>query len=261
MNTHNLSKAFASIGTRVCIDRVRNARSPLGISVSKDKKGEYFSIRVDQTYTHIPFCIHIAETNKKLKQMVIAISYTIGEFKALFTTQHFLIGKDECHLFVAGLNNGISVKKAFTELRPGSISATLSATGVKEKNWYKRKNKTFIRQGEWFFIPAALPPISMPVVHKKEPISRNAGKPHIVDELMRVGGEVVYVKNSQVITKETYEHLSHRDRLRTRQRVRGARVFVRGYVRHPDHKTIFLDGWHEVHLNREVSLQGNEFVD
>ena len=33
--------------------------------------------------------------------------------------------------------------------------------------------------------------------------------------------------------------------------VRDAEVFARGGVRHPDHKTIHLDGWHRVYLNRE----------
>jgi hypothetical protein len=32
---------------------------------------------------------------------------------------------------------------------------------------------------------------------------------------------------------------------------RDATVHARGSVRHPDHKTIHLDGWHRVHMNRE----------
>ncbi len=36
-----------------------------------------------------------------------------------------------------------------------------------------------------------------------------------------------------------------------RRMTRDAVVHVRGSVRHPDHKTIRLDGWHRVYLNRE----------
>ena len=32
---------------------------------------------------------------------------------------------------------------------------------------------------------------------------------------------------------------------------RDMKVYVRGRVRHPDHKTVYLDGWHEVFTNTE----------
>ena len=32
---------------------------------------------------------------------------------------------------------------------------------------------------------------------------------------------------------------------------RNPKVYVRGRVRHPDHKTVMLDGWHEVLSNTE----------
>jgi hypothetical protein len=32
-----------------------------------------------------------------------------------------------------------------------------------------------------------------------------------------------------------------------------AQVFVRGYVRHPDHTTIVLRGWHRLHLHAEFT--------
>jgi hypothetical protein len=36
-----------------------------------------------------------------------------------------------------------------------------------------------------------------------------------------------------------------------RSMTRDAEVYVRGAVRHPDHKTVELDGWHRVYMNRE----------
>jgi len=36
---------------------------------------------------------------------------------------------------------------------------------------------------------------------------------------------------------------------------RDAFSFARGWVRHPDHATITLDGWHEIAMNTESQAQ------
>lgn len=46
--------------------------------------------------------------------------------------------------------------------------------------------------------------------------------------------------------------------------VRNPRVFVRGTVRHSGHKTIFLNGWHEVFVNTEsraTAMRDVAFLD
>ena len=57
------------------------------------------------------------------------------------------------------------------------------------------------------------------------------------------------------LTEPEYQRLISRDpkarRMSWRRMVRDARVFARGKVRHSDHKTIYLDGWHRVSMNRE----------
>jgi hypothetical protein len=40
-------------------------------------------------------------------------------------------------------------------------------------------------------------------------------------------------------------------RISWRTLTRDACVYARGKVRHPDHETIDLDGWHRVYMNRE----------
>ena len=42
---------------------------------------------------------------------------------------------------------------------------------------------------------------------------------------------------------------------------RDAGVYVRGTVKHPDHSTIFLNGWHQVSLSNETSNRFNAFLD
>lgn len=43
-------------------------------------------------------------------------------------------------------------------------------------------------------------------------------------------------------------------------RVREARVYVRGTVRHPDHRTITLHDWHRVVMNTESEAPGREHL-
>jgi hypothetical protein len=96
------------------------------------------------------------------------------------------------------------------------------------------------------------------VIHRNEPLSRGAGsKPHICEEVMRHGGVTVMVSSEYPtgINPARYERLISADaRLRSlswRRMTRDADVYARGDVRHRDHKTIHLDGWHRVYMNRE----------
>jgi hypothetical protein len=74
-------------------------------------------------------------------------------------------------------------------------------------------------------------------------------------ELYRFGGETVYVSPAAPngLTESEYLALSPEVRQRSNWRVmkRNARVYVRGRVRHSDHATVVLDGWHEVLMNTE----------
>ena len=270
MNAHNLNKAFAAIGARVRVSKRSRMFNSALLRVDKDKTGEYVSIIVDKERPHLPFNIHIADINKTLKQLTLSLTYVRYQGRYVYydfkisnfarTVEHFLIGKDECHLFIASVKSNISVKHAFAELRPLDAHTALTANGVKDKSWCKRKTKAYIRQGEWFFIPATPPSESIPVIHKKEPIG-NVRSPHIVDELMRFGGQKVYVNGTEVLTLSEFKALAYEEQKNYSERVRDAQVFARGYVRHADHKTIYLEGWHEVHMNREVTAGVNGFID
>jgi hypothetical protein len=91
---------------------------------------------------------------------------------------------------------------------------------------------------------------------RNEPLVRGRGsKPHLCEELYRFGGETVYVSPGAPngLTEGEYHALSTQERQRWSWRVmkRNPKVYVRGRVRHPDHATIFLGGWHEVFMNTE----------
>ena len=104
-------------------------------------------------------------------------------------------------------------------------------------------------------MPAPQVRVEQLLVLRNEPIARGGGKPHVCEELYRFGGETVYVSPGAPngLTNEQYRALSEGERSRWNWRVmrRNPKVYVRGRFRHPDHKTVVLDGWHEVLSNTE----------
>jgi hypothetical protein len=168
----------------------------------------------------------------------------------------FLLGHDERHWFVAGIPETTPVSRvrdAKQALKPDLVLK--SERGLRAKYRDRRSNAAFIRQGEWFFVPAPDVRVERLLVLRNEPIARGGGKPHVCEEVYRFGGETVYVSRGAPngLTEEGYRALSEVERNRWNWRImrRNPKVFVRGRVRHLDHKTVMLDGWHEVLSNTE----------
>lgn len=67
------------------------------------------------------------------------------------------------------------------------------ALGLGRKAAFRRRNELFKRQGEWFFV-ATSRDLSGVTIHRHEPLQRDArSKPHDCEELIRFGGEIVYL--------------------------------------------------------------------
>lgn len=64
------------------------------------------------------------------------------------------------------------------------------------------------------------------------------------------------------LTVDEYGKLPRAERQRQwwDERVRDAKVYVRGMVRHPDHATIVLPYWHLVVMNTETRARAMEHV-
>ena len=288
MNRKNINKIFDNIGSRVTFRNARDRSERLStpallINIAVDRKGEHFSITINSDVDESNIEIQMLDCNQDLKHMLLHVRYPrlinsgAPDNRKLklgnvfvdkldpWVNEKLLLGHDEMHWFVAGVSSSTSIKQAFDNLRPKEVTRMAMTSGVDPKKLYKRKNKGFIRQGEWFFVPVDFTPDRMTVIHKNEPINRTGGKPHYVEEVVRSGGTTVYTwgDSGRAISEAEFTKLPIADRANYKMRRQDARVLARGKVVHPDHKTIVLGGWHQVFLSNEVNSRGtsNAFID
>lgn len=178
----------------------------------------------------------------------------------------YLCGHDERHWFVAAVPRAATdVRSAKEALKPAAVK--IAEKGLRTKLRQRRRNTARLRQGEWFFVPAPeLVPGAQPVL-RHEPLRRGAGKPHVAEELVRFGGERIYVcsRRPNGVSERAYRRLlESQPGARSWgwvERVRNPRVFVRGAIRHPDHRTLQLPTWHRVLLSMEELSPTVAFVD
>lgn len=259
MNINEVSKHFASIGARAKVNRVEKQQivrgrlvqtEALRIDILNDRRGEYFQFAVTEDVPEV----EVLQVVPKDRHLL------------LYTTeaQRFLCGHDERHWFVAAVEEPVStVRAAKQALMPAAIRER--AKDVPPAEVLKRKNDIFLRQGEWFFVPveADVPEIQ---ILRNEPLQRTPrNKPHIVQELYREGGETVYIVGGRAYNERELRRLRQSvpdvDVRPTRTMVRNPNVYARGTVRHADHATIRLDGWHRVYLNAEQTTSTIAFLD
>ena len=259
MNT-TLQKHFAKMGSRINVRHVKPRRfadrnNGLTIDILRDRVGEFFALDI-----HDPnLKTQVLQVDKKDKHLLLMVKDFNGMSK-------YLCGHDERHWFVAGVDeNTRNIKDAKEKLKPREAIGSQKQFNVKPKLKNRRRNQGFIRQGEWFFIPK--PNFNgKGIIHKNEPIQRGRSKPHIVEEIIRYDGNMVYVHKEfpDGISQEAYNKYIKGDnakRIGWQTRVSGAVVLGRGKVKHPDHKTIILKGWHHILTNREANLQSVAFLD
>ena len=265
MNAHLIERHFAKIGARAQVrpETRRNRINGVSIDISRDNDGEFFDIALARTS---PAEVRVVDIQPQMRHLLLLSDQNDGKHK-------FLCGHDERHWFVAAVPERASVsnvKTAFEALKPAAVRFELDRQRVKPKKRNRRRNEAFVRQGEWFFVPVPGMWIDEKLVLRNEPIARGVGKPHMCEELVRQGGELVYVspQHPQGLTPAQHQKLlSRKPGLRHLQWVaqrRNPQVFVRGKVRHSDHKTIVLKGWHQVLMNTEtqsVAMRHVAFID
>ena len=255
METSLLDTKFARIGARLKVaDRpTRRFRdpSPFSLDVQTDRKGEFFEI------VQMPggdATVEVLDVQPADRHLLLLVREGKDKSK-------YLCGHDERHWFVAGIPDAApvgTVKQAKEALKPTEVHAAQARKGIKGKDRNRRKNAAYVRQGEWFFIPAPGLVVDEKLVLKNEPLTRgNGGKPHWAEFCCRVGGETVYVcsRHRNGVTEAEYRRILEVNpgakKWGWRVMRRNAGVHVRGRICHPDHRTIVLHGWHRVVMNTE----------
>jgi len=257
---------FARIGARLKVEPLgfRRAAAPgqpnYEIDVGHDRSGEYFQLRASRAVG-----LEVLDVAPELRHLLLLVRD--GHHK-----EKYLCGHDERHWFVAGVSpSATCVGRALAALQPQAVAE--KAKVVRPAKRLRRRCVAFVRQGEWFFVPAPdLTPPALQVL-RNEPLRRNMrSKPHVCDEVYRTGGVQVYVcpglplgwvqfsedeldRHAYGFTEDERE-IYFRERPEARQwgwrvMARNPDVYVRGRVRHADHRTVILDLWHRVYLNNE----------
>jgi len=262
-----LACAAARMGARIKIVEVERtpawSRQPrmldFALNVKTDRRGEYFEISLEPK----------SETELMVLDVKPEIRHLLLLSRAGAEKHRFLLGHDERHWFVAGIPERApvsTVRDALKALKPEAVSNLENRVRARVRD--RRSNAVRIRQGEWFFLPApdfVVPPL---LILRDEPLRRGNGKPHTCQELFRTGGETVYVSGgtSNGISEAEFAALSDQERRRSNWRVmrRNPNVYVRGRVRHSDHRTVELDRWHQVLSNTEdqsYAMRNIAFLD
>ena len=253
MDTTLLAAKFARIGARLKMaDRPRRlARDgpAVAVNVRADRRGEFFELAA---VPDAPAVVEALDVQPAARHLLLIV-------REGGTKGKLLCGHDERHWFVAGIPEAApvgTVRQAVEALKPPAVRAV--QVGLRPTDRNRRKNAAFVRQGEWFFLPEPGFAADEALVLRWEPMRRSTGgKPHWAEFLVRSGGELVYVcrhyRNG--VAEKTYRRILANTPgakgWRWGTMMRNPGVYVRGRVRHADHATIHLPGWHRVVMNTE----------
>jgi len=252
------------------------------IDVKKDKKGEYFDILSSPE-------VDIDVVNIDVKDRHLLLNAKIPNVNPFEKPDMIkaLCGHDERHWFSSQVNaSATTIANAKDFLKPKEVVESQKRKNVKKKNWNKRTNDGYKRQGEWFFIPAKISNPNPDLILEKEPLvlsGRRGGKPHIARYAFRRGGDTVYIPNNMFNKGDTKIDWEERSRVNAgltnderndffkkypftkewswRPMTRNPELYVKGTIRHPDHKTITLRGWYKVIVNGEIRGANVVFLD
>jgi len=261
MDKTNLITHFEKLGARAHIrpiarNRWRPTARPVVIDIGRDRRGEYFDIQADKTAD-----LSVIDIQPKDRHLLLMVRQPADRGGMRETKDKFLCGHDERHWFVAGIPEMASVGTVVTAkeaLKPELVRNLERGKKGKRHKRLRRKTDTFVRQGEWFFVPA--PDVRIENAHTlhRESISRGTGsKPHLCEYLYRDGGTTVRVcqRFPNGISTDEYRKLIKRNpkaaKWTWQVMQRDPVVFVRGKVSHPDHATLRLSAWHRVAMNTE----------
>jgi hypothetical protein len=262
MDATLLTTKFAHIGARLKLAGLLTGGGRAGVSldVRTDGRGEFFEIaRRPQPDADV----HVLDVQPADRHLLLLVRQGAEKHK-------FLCGHDERHWFVAAIPEAApvgTVRQAKEALKPAEVQTAQARQALRARARGRRKNAAYVRQGEWFFLPAPDFAVDDKLVLRHEPLTRgNRGKPHWAEFCYRTGGETVHVcgRHPNGVSQAMYRRLLAADPRAKgwgwRVMRRNPGVYVRGRIRHADHRTVVLRGWHRVVMNTEGQAQALRHV-
>jgi hypothetical protein len=264
MDTILIKAKFEKLGARAHIrplvrNRWQTASRRVVIDVQHDRHGEFFDIQADDAVD-----VEVLDIQPRDRHLLLMVRRAAEHPHQPDIKDKFLCGHDERHWFVAGVPENApvsSVVSAKEALKPDAVRTRERGKKGKRLKRLRRKTDVFIRQGEWFFIPAPEVRVKEKLILPHEPIRRGRGKPHMCEELYREGGTTVYVcgQHPNGLTVGEYRRLLQENpraaKWNWQTMSRDPVVYVRGRITHADHATVRLTGWHRVEMNTENRSQ------
>ena len=196
MDANLIKTKFEKLGARATIrplvrNRLRPAIGPVVIDIGHDRHGEFFDIQADEGAG-----VEVLDVQPRDRHLLLMVRRAPDRPHQPDIKNKFLCGHDERHWFVAGVPERASVSTVLTAkeaLKPDAVREREQGKKGKRKKRLRRKTDVFVRQGEWFFIPAPEAKVNEKLIFTNEPIRRGRGKPHMCQQLYREGGTTVYV--------------------------------------------------------------------
>ncbi len=265
MKTDKIESRFAEMGARMKLREIAPRWNGYGwvqspdyaVDIQRDRNGEFFELRVPENLRE-NIEVTVMQSEPRERHLLLSVRKT-GDKPQL---DRFLCGHDEREWFIAAVPGGASsVRQAMDALQPTAVRDALAQNQVSSAKRYSRKNRAFRRQGEWFFVPAPRFTVAEKLVLRNEPLRRGSGKPHMVEQLYRTGGETVHVcsRHPNGVTADEYRSIlkgnPNASRWGWQVMRRNPGVYARGTVRHRDHATITLPFWHRVLMNTETQTR------
>jgi len=277
-----VARWFASIGARVELGEMTigpEARvdNPLTVDVSPSRRGETFRLLLNPERS-VELLLAHAEPRRRHLLLLVRDEGPLRKPLARPVCSRYLCGHDERHWFAAAVPErapAATVRQAMAALRPVQVRWSLFRNGVRTQDHDRRRNRGYLRQGEWFFVPLPRFRPRDGTVHRDEPLQRGSGKPHVAQELFREGGMWLYLPAYPVPAPEwdgpdPNRGLTEVQLVRFRRRFpefanhpwRHGRLdptaYARGRITHPDHRTLVLPFWHQVVPNTESEARAGQ---
>lgn len=246
------------MGNKNNLVQVRDVDKPNGqlVLMVREPAREFDEdVRITKWDTEDKILARLKVAPRRIKYRKVGNKFVVTQ-KIDEAVRYFLAGVDERQLFIAQLTGpATTVVQARKSL----------GKSVEFANGDRRKGSSLDRQGEWFFLKADATDCcdihnallkTCTTIQKKVSIGtvmgRRGGNSHTADELVKLPSRH-FGKNFR--SPGLSRDVQGRDR-----------VFVRGCVRHVDHKTVKFTEWREVIANSEgetatASASGVFWVD